>query len=707
LGAANNRHSRLQPGMFDSAAGLASARDNMNLNPHLRASLFFDGKPALTAGLGLTDGSATKTLDKILDAAATAPLDAFTDHPIVGKLGDEVYGQPEDGRRSRAATDTLANRRSVPNVLQPMQAYKSRAVSALSYPYTVDEVGDRDAEHGVEQTPLSHLDNSEGDDDGYFRRGEDDAERDHDHEYYDEEYGAGGQPEEEQLSWTTPYDAALINGKPTTLLAELQLRKAEQKTRTRTAATAFPNGMHSTLLQLDAVAQHQQRARQLRQVRLAWEDPTGAGDGMGGGRDDDEDEDVPLGMLLPGARRPRGGLQPPVPRGRTPDPRSLIGEEDEEREEGEEEEEEETLGERKERLAREAGMRKRDSMYTLDLPGLEKDVECIENEEEETLRHRQARVKRASGSIDGLGRPESRVLSSEFASETMTQLGTVDKDEEESKRASQNSKEEDARGRGPSRLKGRRRSRGASQDLGRMLGDNRSNSQFEAPEEETLGQRRRRLQMEKAQKEEVEQLHQHIRRTSSSADLLLQPGEEIARGRQPIYNDISQQHMSNGVGFPMMQPVYGLQHNNSMMPKLMMADAMANYTTPTMGMQMGMQQHFNRFAGAPMINPAFNATSSSFANGYGIAMHQQQANQMQNPMRMQQQQQQQQQQYPQQQRIPNPLLMRAGQGTNSTGTVQLRAQQHQQHAQHVQQMVETGITPQRRDMVDRWRSGVN
>ncbi|KAK3079185.1 hypothetical protein LTS18_005522 [Coniosporium uncinatum] len=81
-------------------------------------------------------------------------------------------------------------------------------------------------------------------------------------------------------------------GPPTTLLAELQVRKAHQKTRNRTAATAFPNGMHSTLLQLDAVAQIEKKNRQGQRVALAWED-AGAVDAA-----NNDDEDVPLGMLF-------------------------------------------------------------------------------------------------------------------------------------------------------------------------------------------------------------------------------------------------------------------------------------------------------------------------------------------------------------------------------------------------------------------------
>jgi len=84
---------------------------------------------------------------------------------------------------------------------------------------------------------------------------------------------------------------------PATLLAELQVRKAQLKSRNRTAATAYPNGMHSTLLELDAVDEINTRKRRGQRVKLAWEDPKN----NARQRDEEleEDEDVPLGVLYP------------------------------------------------------------------------------------------------------------------------------------------------------------------------------------------------------------------------------------------------------------------------------------------------------------------------------------------------------------------------------------------------------------------------
>ena len=85
----------------------------------------------------------------------------------------------------------------------------------------------------------------------------------------------------------------VYEGPPTTLLAELQLRKQQNKLRTRPAINAHPNGMHSTLLELDAVREIERKARHGKRVNLAWENP----DANPEHNQDLEDDDVPLGML--------------------------------------------------------------------------------------------------------------------------------------------------------------------------------------------------------------------------------------------------------------------------------------------------------------------------------------------------------------------------------------------------------------------------
>lgn len=114
---------------------------------------------------------------------------------------------------------------------------------------------------------------------------------------------------------------------PHTLLAELATRKAAQKSRNRTAADAFPHGtMNATLLELDAVSQLEAENRVKRRTVLAWEkedvaglakvgsdgqDGDCAGDDVGGGdaAKDDNDEDTPLALLpVPPPKSPKRKL---------------------------------------------------------------------------------------------------------------------------------------------------------------------------------------------------------------------------------------------------------------------------------------------------------------------------------------------------------------------------------------------------------------
>lgn len=68
------------------------------LPAHLRASVFFD-LPSDAPKIVVKDQSAIATLDSILDASASAPVSAFTDHAFAGKLGTEVYGLEKQNKR--------------------------------------------------------------------------------------------------------------------------------------------------------------------------------------------------------------------------------------------------------------------------------------------------------------------------------------------------------------------------------------------------------------------------------------------------------------------------------------------------------------------------------------------------------------------------------------------------------------------------------
>ncbi|KAF2874522.1 hypothetical protein BDV95DRAFT_487871 [Massariosphaeria phaeospora] len=272
-----------------------SRQSLMNLPPQLRASAYFD-QAGPTQEFEVKGESAEVTLDHILEASAHAPVSAFTDHPFAGQVGNEVYGigkehvrkgskttewDKADARKSRSSINLLDTRRnSSGDLLNKLKKRNSsgdlnmltvRATeSRMSLGTDLDDLGPepRGPEAGNGETPLRQS----------FDEEPNEAVEDELAEQQDEEEA------EEQYF-----------GAPTTLLAELQMRKQQQKSRNLTAATAFPNGMHSTLLQLDAVAEIEKKKRKGQKVNLAWEAQIPMQE-----LDDDSEDDVPLGVLFPG-----------------------------------------------------------------------------------------------------------------------------------------------------------------------------------------------------------------------------------------------------------------------------------------------------------------------------------------------------------------------------------------------------------------------
>lgn len=245
-------------------------RDSLNLPPQLRASAFFE-QPSVTQDLQLKNGSAVQTLDSILDAAAYAPVTGFTDHPIAGPVGREVYGQNGSPRKSMQLAEEKSKKRrsSLGTILR--RSSTGLSLSGLSRTKSKDSkmMGDGDGYVSGDEVDQAAAQSIAPDADEMPEDNED-----------GEEIGPVG-----------------FSTAPTTLLAELQMRKAQQKQRNRTAADAFPNGMHSTLLELDAVTQLQQKSRKLKHVTLAWEDHDEAN------KQNFDDEDVPLGVLFPEKER--------------------------------------------------------------------------------------------------------------------------------------------------------------------------------------------------------------------------------------------------------------------------------------------------------------------------------------------------------------------------------------------------------------------
>lgn len=389
-----------------------------DLPPQLRASLFFD-YPSVQQDVEMKGGSAVETLDSILDASAFAPVSAFTDHPIAGRIGKEVYGRAPADRRSsyiplaepgmrsrRSSVNLLKKRNSSSNLLDETQRRRSSLLS-LGFGRRKSSApqfeGLGDSEHVAGPMPGEVT---------LLRNGDEVAElEDGEGEFFDAQSQLDGERADEESELIGEY-----HGAPTTLLAELLLRKEQQKQRNRTAATAFPDGMHSTLLELDAVAQIQKQARTKKHTQLAWEDPNTQHAGM----ENDDDEDVPLGVLFPGHKPKinghRGGYDDNRPLG-------LIARR--------EMEDNEPLSHRRARLRGEPSIRRtpspyrRENAHALDplIPqnGSTQHLAAPDSEDEgETLAQRLKRIKATR--VPSNNRP----VSGDFTSEILSQFGGLE-----------------------------------------------------------------------------------------------------------------------------------------------------------------------------------------------------------------------------------------------------------------------------------------
>lgn len=415
-----------------------------NLPPQLRASAYFD-QLGPAQEFEVKGASAEDTLDSILEASAHAPVSAFTDHPFAGHVGDEVYGKERtrrlskgnelekiETRKSRSSINLLDTRRNSNGEL--LNKLKKRNSSADLNMLTIragesrmslgDELDDpnresRGYEPGDDITPVGGSMDGE-----HIIHDDDDVEEE---EEEDEE------PEEQHF------------GPPTTLLAELQMRKQQQKTRNLTAATAFPNGMHATLLELDAVAEIEKNKRKGQKVNLAWEAQQLHDD------EDDPEDDVPLGVLFPG----RDGLvnkRAGVSQQRNNDwdrPLGLIAQR--------EVEDNEPLSRRRHRLIGVNPSRTRDlspekglhlAVPTTTTPGPES-----EEDEEETLAQRIRRLKNQQALDNALGADVRKsTVSGDFATEMMNQFGVPEEEDKPKSGPSPGQEEEETLGQRRARL---------------------------------------------------------------------------------------------------------------------------------------------------------------------------------------------------------------------------------------------------------------
>lgn len=310
-----------------------------NLPPHVRARMFFEHQP-VRHDVELKRGSAVATLDSILEASASAPANAFTDHPYAGDVRKSVYAAEHKSRKSAGSNSVGSSPKDAKK-----QKHRSSSISGFfKRTGSSDETTDV-LKRASRVSTMPDLEHSEGSKKlrksgsrmslgAELERSRDSARISlgansepglesgliasaQDAEYLDDEEEERPRPmarrstiqlddgqqiendfkEEDQQEDLDEDNADTLFVKPSTLLAELQVRKAQQKSRGKTAATAFPQGMHSTLLQLDAVEEIAKRKRKLQRIDLAWEDPHQR---MLQPDTDKEDEDVPLGMLFPG-----------------------------------------------------------------------------------------------------------------------------------------------------------------------------------------------------------------------------------------------------------------------------------------------------------------------------------------------------------------------------------------------------------------------
>ncbi|KAE9365931.1 hypothetical protein N431DRAFT_430109 [Stipitochalara longipes BDJ] len=399
-----------------SMGGRRLTQDLSHMPAQLRASTFFELPPS-NQTIEVKEQSAVATLDSILDASASAPVTAFTDHAFAGRVGAEVYGREpiKHSRTSTALAEPSKKRNSAFNIF-----FRGRRKSSANL--LDEDEGKRATMSGVVESKVrSPIEDGEEDDQVTSPLGQ----------------SNDGEGEEDEELDQSQGEEEIFNEAPNTLLAELQQRKQQQKLRTRPLLTAFPNGMHSTLLEMDAVAQVEQKSRKQKRVNLAWEDPAPAEEAM------EDDEETPLGILY--AKKDKDFRDPTRPMG-------LM--------ERREMEDNEPLSRRRDRLQGRQPMRRAPTTTTMHilLP------QAPEEEEAGTLTEHALQLNEQAAVDNGL--PSARPVSGDFTSELMSQFGGDLLDVKDTK--------------------------GKEKEISTSPGPE---------EEETLGQRRKRLQAERAARE--------------------------------------------------------------------------------------------------------------------------------------------------------------------------------------------------------------
>ena len=281
----SNRETRLisPENTSEDAARLPGGSRNSvavgKLPPQLRASAFFDQNPGHTT-FRSTGESAVKNLDCLLEASVHAPADAFIHHAV------SDWNHNKASKEKGSTNVTRQNQESTTNTLMKAKGLRQTLM------FLKRKSNDKGV--NIPQEDQSSGPSTETDESGPDRSTIEDAKAlpvDEECNYRFEE----GLDDDQNVC-----SQAVFEGAPSTLLAELQKRKEQLQKRTRTAQVASSNGMHTTLLQLDAVAQIEKQQRIGQRVRLAWEEPDVR---VANGEDDMDDEDIPLGVLFPNQSR--------------------------------------------------------------------------------------------------------------------------------------------------------------------------------------------------------------------------------------------------------------------------------------------------------------------------------------------------------------------------------------------------------------------
>lgn len=415
------------------------------LPPQLRASVFFDHE-SVPHQIEVKDGSAVATLDRLLDASACAPADhSLQDLDLSGGPSSKGHKRVKSGALA-SLFDPKSDANKSRMSLLPFKKFSSSKTAHFKQDGAVKDDYPIDSDNEAYQTCGDELDGIQQHD-----RTDDNVHGDENNTAHEEgEHKAkSGMPSLEEQYMATP----------NTLLAELQSRKQQLRSRNRTAATSFPNGMHSTLLELDAVEQIEKRRRRAQKTSLAWEDPTAAT----ARRNIRDDEDVPLAVLFPtkhGLANKAGGNDWDRPLGLF-EKKHL--------------EESEPLSKRRNRLMGFDPTKITNSQLQQYIIA---DDEPQSEHEDETLAQRTRRLKSTKALNDAIGNPNSDA----FASDVISQFGGLDQT--------------------------------------KLANPTTNSKEAEVPENETLGQRRRRLQAQATDHAQTRPQLQKLQTSTSLVNIL-------------------------------------------------------------------------------------------------------------------------------------------------------------------------------------------